>query len=239
MIREALKILEAGEAAGSMEIVKTDVKKAREFAEKSMKDSGRDLDKELPNFDKNYEKAKKLANLGKTVRKDMPVIEIDDVRDMQAKLAKGAIDVEKPYADDTKKKNDPFPEGLSGKEAEAWMKDGLKPFDGDAGDDIVKAKMGKKEIGDLKPIQKQIYFDKSLSATADFGAEGTRKFLTTSSIMVVSADNYIIDGHHRWLSGNLIDSKMKVPALIIDLPIDKLLPLSLAYGDALGNERNK
>ena len=241
MIREALNnINEAGEAAGKLEIVKTDVNKAREYAEKAMKSSDRELDTELPGFDANYTKAKKLANLGKTQRKDMPVIEIDDVRDMQKKLAKGAIDVSAPYSDDTKdNNNDPFPAGLNGDEAKRWMKDGLKPFDGDDKDDIVKAKMGKKMIGDLKPIQKQIYFDKSLSATAEFGAEGTRKFLTSSSIMVVSADNYIIDGHHRWLSGNLIDATMKVPALIIDLPIDKLLPLSLAYGDALDNERNK
>jgi len=241
MIREAIQnILEAGEAAGKLEIVKTDVKKARAFAEQAMKDSDRDLDKELPGFDANYEKAKKLANLGKTQRKDMPVIEIEDVQAMQKKLAQGAIDVAKPYSDDTKNNNnDPYPSGLSGKEAEAWMKDGLKPFDGDAKDDIVKAKMGKKSMGELKPIQKQIYFDKSLAATAEFGAKGTTAFLTTNSIMVVSADNYIIDGHHRWLSGNLIDSKMKVPALIIDLPIEDLLPLSLAYGDALGNERNK
>jgi len=36
----------------------------------------------------------------------------------------------------------------------------------------------------------------------------------------------------------LIDPNMKVNALSIDLSIKKLLPLSLAYGDAIGNTRN-
>ena len=181
-------------------------------------------------------KVQKGANLGSTLRKDMPVIEIDDVKKMQKQLQKGAIDINSPHPKDQK---DAFPQGLKGKEAEQWQKDGLKPFDGDAKDDIVNVKMDKKEIGTLKPIQKQIYFDKSIGATAEFGAEGTKSFLTKNSIMVVSADNFIIDGHHRWLSGNLIDPKMKVPALVIDLPIDTLLPLSLSYGDSIGNDRNK
>ena len=36
----------------------------------------------------------------------------------------------------------------------------------------------------------------------------------------------------------LLDSNMKVYVLEIDLPISKLLPLSIAYGDAIGNKRN-
>ncbi|MCK5537605.1 MAG: hypothetical protein KAI79_12315 [Bacteroidales bacterium] len=241
MIREALKILEAGEAAGKLELVKTPLATAKTYGEEEFKDNNKDMSKELPDFDVNYEKVKSEAKLGKTQRKDMPVIEIDDVRGMQKKLKAGAIDIKAPHPKDDKLKlaNNPFPAGLKGKDAELWLKDGLKPFDGEVKDDIVNVKMGKVAMGDLKPIQKQIYFDKAIQATAGFGAKGTEKFLTTDSIMIVSSDNYIIDGHHRWLSGNLINPKMKSPALIIDLPIDKLLPLAIAYGDAIGNKRNE
>ena len=39
--------------------------------------------------------------------------------------------------------------------------------------------------------------------------------------------------------GMLACPKCKVNALQIKLPISKLLPMSLAYGDAIGNLRNK
>ena len=239
MIREALKILEAGEAAGKLEIIKTPLPKAKEFAEKAMRESDRDLEKELPDFDVNYEKAKKLANLGKTQRKDMPVIEIADVQAMQKKLTSGSIDISAPYSDDTKKNNNnPFPEGLDGKRAERWMKDGLKLYDGDAKDDIVKSKMEMVEVGKIKPIQKQVYFDKALVATAEFGSKGTRKFLENDSILILSSDGYLADGHHRLLSAMIIDPKMKVKCIVIDLPMKVMLKLLLSYSDAIGNKRN-
>ena len=56
---------------------------------------------------------------------------------------------------------------------------------------------------------------------------------------MVSKDDRIIDGHHRFLSAVLVDPAIQVTALEIDLPIKDLLPLTLAYTDAIGNVRNK
>ena len=64
-------------------------------------------------------------------------------------------------------------------------------------------------------------------------------YLQNDSILILSADLYLLDGHHRLLSAMLIDPKMKLKALIIDLPIKKLLPLTIAYGDSIGNKRNQ
>jgi len=231
-------LYEAGEAAGKMELVKTPLEKAREYAEKVEKENGRTLQKELPDFDKNYLKVQKVADkYGKTKRKDMPVIEDYQVKEFQTRLKKGFLDVDKPWSKETNTKN-PFPEGLSGEEAKHFLKAGIKRYDGSTPDDKVNASMKQVKVGDLIPIQKQIYFDKSMKATADFGREGTTKFLQNSPF-IASSDLAIIDGHHRWLSANLIDPEMKVPVLVIDMPIKDLLPLSKAYGDALGNERNK
>lgn len=55
----------------------------------------------------------------------------------------------------------------------------------------------------------------------------------------MSKDRYIIDGHHRFLTGMLIDPKMKVNVLMIDMPISELLPSSLDYSDTIGNVRNE
>jgi len=220
-----------GESAGSLELVSTSVAKAREFARKK----NFNLDKELPNFEANYKLAQKKASMGKTKRKDMPVIDDSDVKKFQRRLETGIIDINKPFSKQTNSKN-PFPTGLSGLAAKEFIGNGLR--DGSKKDDIIPVTITKVSIKALKPIQKQIYYDKSMGATIQFGVKGSKNFIQNKSFFVISGDNFIIDGHHRFLSALLIDPNMKVNALSIDLPIKKLLPLSLAYGDAIGNTRN-
>jgi hypothetical protein len=231
-------INEAGEAAGKLELVKTKVEDAKEFAIKVFTKFGNVLEEEIPNFEENYKTAQKKAGNGRTLRKDMPVIDEKDVKDFQKRLEDGYIDINAKFSKGTDPKN-PFPEGLSGKKAKEWLVAGLKSVEPDGTNtDKINTKLAKVKVSDLKPIQKQIYFDKSITATAEFGAKGTKGFLTKKSTFIVSADNFIIDGHHRFLSGLLIDPNLEVNCLVIDLPISKFLPLSLAYGDAVGNKRN-
>jgi len=168
----------------------------------------------------------------------MPVVEDFQVKEYQERLKNGFLDIKKPFAPQTEKRKNPFPEGLTGEEAQTFVKSGLKLYDGSSTDDKVDVSMKQVRVSDLKPIQKQIYFDKSMSATAEFGRDGTTKYLETSPF-IASSDLAIIDGHHRWLSANILSPNMKVPVLVIDLPIKELLPLSKAYGDALGNKRNQ
>lgn len=224
-----------GQAAGKMEIGSTNVKKAKKYAEDLFSANDRQLNDHIPNFESNYKIAQKNASKGWTVRKDMPVITDEDVREFQSRLKKGSIDIRMPHADETDPKN-PFPEGLTGKQAEIFLKAGYK--DGEKKDDVVKVSMKKVAVKQLNPIQKQIYFDKSIAGIAQFGAEASEKFMTTTNF-ITSSDYYIIDGHHRYLASMLLNPNMKVNCVVIDLPISKLLPLSLAYGDAIGNKRNK
>ena len=228
-------ILEGGEVAGKLELVKISLDKAREFAEKEFAKQGKELKEEMPEFNKRFKIAQTKAGKGKTLRKDMPVIEEKDIKLFQTALSEGHIDLNKPYAKTTNKK-DPFPEGLSMKKAQEWLKNGLK--DGSISDDKIEVDMKKIKVEELKPIQKQIYFDKAMKATAKFGIEGTTKFLK-NTFFVASFDKYIIDGHHRFLSGLLVDPKMEVQVLTIDLSSKKLVELSKAFGDAIGNKRNQ
>lgn len=230
-LMDLLREAGGGEAAGSMEIASTPVKKAVAYARGSKNyDEG--------TFEKNYNLAQKKAKMGFAKRRDMPVINISDVQKLQTRLKNGTIDIDKPFADETPERN-PFPQGLSGKEAKNFLQNGIKLRDGDEKDDVVQTKMAKVALKDLKPIQKQIYFDKSWDTMIDkFGADSTKKFIENSSILISSNDNYILDGHHRFLAGMLLDPNLKAKVLKIDLPIKKLLPLLLAYGDAIGNKRN-
>ena len=226
-----------GASAGKLELIKTNFAKAKKYVEKKYPDF--DIEKEIPNFQKNYEYAQKLAKGGFAKRKDMPVIDNRDIKLLQKRLKSGSIDIARPFADN-EVPDDPFPQGLDKTIGKKWVSGGLAKNDGNAKDDIVDVKIKQVAVGNLKPIQSQIYFDKSIRNVAQFGAKGTRDFSSSkNNFYVVSSDNRIIDGHHRFLSAVLVDPKMKVTALEIDLPISKLLPLTLSYTDAIGNIRNK
>ena len=230
-------LFESGQTAGKMELVKTKAQAAYDYAKKRFEKFGRDIDSELPNFMDHYRVAKQKAGQGKTVRKEMPVINDHQVKEFQTRLTKGYVDVTSPFGDITNPK-DPFPEGLSGESARKFLEAGLKIHDGSEKDDKVKVSSGKVAVKKLKPIQKQIYFDKSIENLAQFGVKDSRKFHTDQTFYIISKDLYIIDGHHRFMSAILMDPNLKVNVVIIDLPISKLLPVSKAYGDAIGNKRN-
>jgi len=227
-----------GASAGKLEIANTKVNIAKEYAEKIFKSNGRTLEEEVPNFDANYKIAQRLAKAGYAKRKDMPVIDNKDIRLLQKRLKAGAIDISKPFAKN-EVPDDPFPQGLDTQKGKEWVTGGLAKNDGDKDDDKVNVKLKTIAVGQLKPIQKQIYFDKSIKNVAQFGAKGTMDFSKSkNNFYVISSDNRIIDGHHRFLSAVLVDPGIKVTALEIDLPINKLLPMTLAYTDAIGNVRN-
>lgn len=237
MLRFKYYILESGAPAGTHELGRTSVDKARKLAESLFSKYGRDLDKELPDFNENYAVVQGKAALGHTKRKEMPVINRNDVIAFQKALKDGSIDLTNPWAKQTKSSN-PFPEGLSGQDAELFLKKGLKIYDNDQNDDRVKVRRAKVDVYKLLPIQEQIYIDKSLEQLAKGGVATARKFHTSQTTYIASSDYRIVDGHHRFFSASLIDEHMKVNALVVDLPIETLLPLSLAFGDARGNKRN-
>lgn len=217
---------EAGEAAGSMELRNTPIEKVIEYIEKS--------GLKIPKLQENLEIAYDLFNLGKTKRKDMPVIDDKDVRDFQKHLQNGFIDLTDPFSDRTDP-SDPFPAGLTDKDATNFMSNGLR--DKNKPDDRINVRMIEVECKNIIPLQRQVYVDKSVKSIVKSGIDSTLKFLK-STTLVISQDNRLIDGHHRLLSALILDPNMKVKCMQIDLDIETLLPLAVAYGDAKGNDRN-
>ena len=225
-----------GSKPGKLEIVKTPLDVAVAYAHKEMEKYGRSLYEEMPNHDENYKKAQYRAMLGHTKRKDMPVVQEKDLKVLQKLLQKGSIDLADPYSDMTDP-NNPFPEGLKGSSANNFFKNGLVIHDGNKPDDIVKVTKAKVSVIKLAPIQQQMYYSKSIGPLSKFGAALSRKF-HQSTVFLTSSDFRIIDGHHRYISALLVDPTIKVNVMMVDLPISKLLPLAVAFGDARGNKRN-
>lgn len=224
--RRFLLLKEDGEAPGQLELRKTPIDKAVQYIE--------GLGIEIEDLQSHLEIAYDLFNMGKTKRADMPVIDDKDVRDFQMKLKNGLIDLKDPFSDRTDP-SDPFPQGLTDKSATQFMSNGLR--DKEKPDDQVQTQIKMIAAKDLVPIQQQVYLDKSVKSIAKFGVESSKQFLN-STVLITSADNRIIDGHHRFLSALIIDPDIKLKCLVVNLEIKVLLPLAQAYGDAIGNKRN-
>jgi hypothetical protein len=194
---------------------------------------GFDILSEIPDYKERFHHLQSMSKHGHTQRKDMPVIDSSDVKELQARLKSGSIDVHTPFLHT----GDPFPSGLSKKDADDWVTNGLR--DGEMKDDVVNVGMKKVSAGKLFPIQQQIYMTKVLDVIAKFGVQKSEAFVFGGpAIFVCSSNHYIIDGHHRWAQALILNPKKSVNCLVIDLPINKLLPMTLTYGDAIGNKRN-
>jgi len=100
-------------------------------------------------------------------------------------------------------------------------------LDGDKRDDVVTIKTVKPSAVQLKPSQDTVYPDQSIGMLIT--APPLRDQILSGSVsaesMFISADGYIIDGHHRWSATHALNPKAKLIATQINLPIKVALPV--------------
>lgn len=195
--------------AGFHEVHLTDLSTARKIAnDLCMKYQSRAIDDVIPKFDQNYQFVKTKIQIGIYKRKEMPVVGTSDVKRLQQLIR-----------DDHLHLSDMF-----GKEQ------------GNANDKL-RVHVTSEICGKLKPLQKQVYYEKGIVYIAKNGVDGETKGLENVRLCI-SKDNYIIDGHHRWLTACLINPKMPIHIFRMGLNGKELLDLMNAYTDHVGNERN-
>ena len=97
-------------------------------------------------------------------------------------------------------------------------------------DDVVPTKPVEIAVSKLKPSQDAIYLGKSL-AMAIKGIEGG------DLGAVISKDNYILDGHHRYAATSFNNPAASVGGVQAQLNIGDLIPVLRAAGDAMKNKR--
>lgn len=205
--------------------------KARKYAEGEFSTAGKNLDKELPDFDKNYMKLQKACKKAKDVpRGDMPVIEPEDMGEFERRLKDGKIDIFKPFA----KGKLYVPKDMSKSEGEEWVELGVK--DGDPKDDIMPAKMTTIPGTKLYPTQSEIWLNKLIKNILKWGKPSASSPVVKTTI-ITSKEGYILDGHHRYGQVMLVDPKLKMRALWIPLSIEDLLKIGVSYGSAIGRKR--
>lgn len=121
-----------------------------------------------------------------------------------------------------------FPNPLPREKGYEFLTKGLR--DGQPNDDQVKAKNDTIPAKDLKPSQMDIYLSKALGMAIG-GVKGG------NLAAIISLDNHILDGHHRWAATMFADPSAKVTGIRIGLAIGDLIPVLRSVGDAYGNPR--
>lgn len=120
-----------------------------------------------------------------------------------------------------------FPNPLSRSDNPKWATKGER--DGSEKDDIIGVKFTSVPASSIKPTQSEIYLGKATSMAVPG--------VTPPFDMIFSKENYILDGHHRWLAAGLADPSMKVDGWKVNLDINNLIILLRALGDFWGNKR--
>jgi hypothetical protein len=75
-------------------------------------------------------------------------------------------------------------------------------------------------VGSLKPMQKEVIPSKAVAFALGFLRDGKPDLNDMEAI--VSSDNYIMDGHHRWAARILIDPSASVKVARVGLPASNL-----------------
>jgi len=82
----------------------------------------------------------------------------------------------------------------------------------------------RKAAGELRPSQKEISRERVESLVAD-------NILRKVNVpILISGDDYVIDGHHRWAAYKMEAPSKKIPAVVIDAPIKDVLGIAIAWG---------
>ena len=133
-----------------------------------------------------------------------------------------------------------FPNPLPGDMTKSYMTKGYddNPPDGtlddDKSDDVVDSNpTAKVSCKKLMPSQNAVFLGKAL------GMSMVPKLSKGGQLGgVISADNHILDGHHRWAATILrTGGDVDIEGTKVELPIEQLIPVLRAAGDAYGNPR--
>lgn len=111
---------------------------------------------------------------------------------------------------------------------ESWLTKGERDG-GRPGDDKVPTTDVELPAQSLNPSQSEIYLGKSLGMAV--GGMGNGGNLNA----IISGDNHILDGHHRWAATMLANPEAVVGGKQSALPIAELIPVLRGAGMAYGN----
>jgi len=221
--------------ANKLNVAKVPLDKARAYAKAEFERVGKELEKEIPDFDDNYRALQKAMKSAVDIpRIDMPVIEPTDMDRFENDIIKGRIDIFKPSVQGRIS----FPTDLKAgsKEAQDFLTLGIQ--DGNPKDDRLKAKIKRMPASKLLPTQSQIWLEKIIGNIVKFGLP-TKGSSISESTMITSREGHILDGHHRFGQAMIGNPSLGMRVLHVPLDIDTLLKMGRSYGNAIGNKQKQ
>lgn len=97
--------------------------------------------------------------------------------------------------------------------------------DGEQPDDIIDAKPGNVAVKELKPSQSSMDIEKAVA----FAIAAIRKVKPFTEGpggdlgAIITSDNHIMDGHHRWIASGMVDPTAEVGGFIVDFPAKQMI----------------
>ena len=119
------------------------------------------------------------------------------------------------------------------KKLQKYMDDNKLTFDGKS----ISFNIRKTKASLLKPVQREIYLDKSLDRIIVDDLQNVFDNLKNAKF-IATKDEYLVDGHHKWLTAMFLDPSMFISVLFIDLPLNDLLNILEEFEDLVGNVKN-
>ena len=109
--------------------------------------------------------------------------------------------------------------------AAAIVKSGSQKYDKSADDDSIPVAPASIPVKDLKPSQSSMNIKKALGfAISMINKSGPFKGGPGGNLdAFISKDNYIMDGHHRWIASFMVDPNAEVGGYIVDFPRKELI----------------
>ncbi len=90
----------------------------------------------------------------------------------------------------------------------------------------IGSKRGTRRAGQLRPSQEEINRERVEDVKDDI----EEKKLDPRVPLIVSADNYVIDGHHRWAAYKSKHPRRPLPVLIVDAKARDVLGTAATWG---------
>jgi len=103
-------------------------------------------------------------------------------------------------------------------------------------DDVAMSKKAAIAVKDLKPAQTEIIKEKAFGMAIAMLTKG--KWDNQDLEAIISKDNFIMDGHHRWAAVSLIDPSAKIVGTVINLPGVALVSVLNVATKAMGKSGN-
>jgi hypothetical protein len=157
---------------------------------------------------KNWTVSKKYKKwLGKLTRKQKPNKKSEDLCVGSKSICKGDLGIPRKY----------MPQFDSPAEIQNFTRFVKRVY-------RIKSFKGTRKARQLKPSQGEINKKRIQGLINDGVLE------KVNVPLVVSGDNYVVDGHHRWAAYRLEKPSAALPVMVIDAPIKDVLGIAVAWG---------